>query len=90
MKKSEFVKELAVATNIKQKDVKKLVNVMGELIVAHMQDDEGITPFNGIKFYTTYRDRRIVRNPQNGEPITIEPMYTPRVKFGRHVKKAIN
>lgn len=90
MKKADFIRELAAKAKLTQKDTREILEVMGDVIVDHMKDDDGVAPFNGIKFIAVYREPRNARNPQTGEEFVTEAKYAPRVKFGKGVKEALN
>ena len=90
MKKVDFIKEFAAKAELSLKDAKEVVQVMGDLIVEHMKDEDGVSPFSGMKFVATYKDARTARNPQTGESMKVPAKYAPRVRFGKAVKEAIN
>lgn len=90
MKKIDFVREFAANADLSMKDAKEIMQVMGDTIVAHMKDEDGVCPFAGMKFVAVYKDARKTRNPQTGEMMTVPAKYAPRVRFGKAVKEAIN
>ena len=90
MKKSDFIREVAKRSEMTIKDTTEVLKIVGDAIVEYMKDEDGVTPFSGIKFATNYRDAYTARNPQNGEPISVAAHYQPKVKFGRAVKDALN
>ena len=57
---------------------------------ANMKDEDGVTPFSGVKFYARYNEAKIGRNPATGESVNIAAKYQPKVRFGSHVKEIIN
>lgn len=90
MNSSEFIKEFAEKANLTKKDAKEVVGAFYNVLVSHMRDEDGVTPFPGIKFTSTYMSERKGINPKTQEPISISAKYVPRVKFGKRVKEAIN
>ena len=89
MNRTEFCKEYAKAAGINQKDAKKVIEQIGEIIVAHMSDENGVTPFDGITLKRTWSAPRVGRNPQTGESVNISGKWQPKAKFGKAVKEAI-
>ena len=90
MTKMEFVKELAEKVGITQKLAKAIIDAEASIITSHMTDEDGITPFSGMKFSAVYKEGYTGRNPSTGEPVAVAAKYMPRVKFGKSVKEAIN
>lgn len=90
MTRTDFVKVCAERCGISQKLMKEILVDVGNVIVENMKDENGVTPFQGMKFYAVHKDARTGRNPQNGEPIEIVAKYQPKIKFGAAVKNAIN
>lgn len=91
MTKTEAVKEFKERAGLKnQNEARNAMNALGEMILEHITDEDGFTPFPGIKFYTRYRNARKGYNPATGESIMIEAAYAPKVKFGKAVKDAVN
>lgn len=90
MTRMEFVKILAEKLGITQKLAKAMLDTTGETIVEHFNDEGGVTPFNGFKFSSDYKEAYTGRNPSTGEPVIVNAKYRPKVKFGKYVKDAIN
>lgn len=90
MKKKDFIKKCAEQSGITQQKFKDILDAMGEAIVEGMRDEDGISPWKGIKFVSVYRNERTTRNPSTGEPITVPAQYVPKVKFSKVVKEAVN
>ena len=90
MKKNDIITEFAQRANITKKFAKEYIDILGDVIVDGMRDDEGVTPFYGIKFMTVYKDAHEARNPASGDLITVPGKFQPKVKFGKAVKEAIN
>ena len=91
MTKAEIVKEIKERAGLKnQNEAREVLKALEEMIMDHITDEDGFTPFAGIKFYTRYRNPRNGRNPSTGESIVIEAGYLPKVKFGKAVRDAVN
>lgn len=90
MKKVDFIKTFAEKARLSQKDAKEILEIAGAEIVEHMHDEDGVSPFAGMKFTCTYVEERQGRNPKTGETIVIPGRYQPKVKFGTPVKDALN
>ena len=90
MKKNVFIKRCAEDLGISQKRMKEVIEVIGGNIVEGMRDDDGVSPFVGIKFISEYKDPHIGRNPMTGESIEVPGKWRPKVKFGVAVKEALN
>ena len=89
MTRTEFYKEYAKTAGIKQKDAKNIIESIGEIIIAHMSDENGVTPFDGITLKRSWSAPRVGRNPQTGESVNINGKWQPKAKFGKAVKDAI-
>lgn len=91
MKKEELIKEFKENAGLANlKDSKEILEILGKIIVSHMKDEDGITPFAGIKFTSVYRDAMTVKSPATGEMIDVPAKYVPKVRFGKAVKEALN
>lgn len=88
MKRSDFVKEFAKKSNITQKDARELMEIAGDIILEHMQDEEGVIPFNGVKFFTVHKDEGESRLP-NGTFVHVPDHHIPKVEFGAKFKKGV-
>lgn len=90
MKKYEYLRELAGKLNVTHGRAKEISDIIGEIVISHMNDDDGISPFAGVRFLSSFREKRSGVNPRTGESITIDSKYIPKVKFGKYVKQKIN
>ena len=90
MTKENFYRVVADKAGISIKEAKRLGGVIGETLIECMKDPEGVSPFTGMKFFSSYSEAKTGRNPQTGEPITISARYMPKAKFGKAVKEGIN
>lgn len=90
MNKTEFIREVAAGAEVTQNVTRKVADSMFDVIVNHLKDEDGVSPFSGVKLYAVYKDERQARNPRTGETITTEAKYQPKVKFTKSFKDAIN
>ena len=90
MTKIEFVKKCAEEAELSQKKIKEVLASIGDNIVGCMKDEDGVTPFPGMKFSAVYKEARTGRNPSTGETISIPAKYHAKAKFGVAVKNALN
>lgn len=90
MKKYEFVREFASQAGITQKKAREFLDIISDIVVDHIKDDDGISPFDGVRFKAVYRNGRNARNPHTGETFVTEPKYAPRAKFSKIFKDSIN
>ena len=90
MTKNEFMKACAVKSGLTQKDMKEVLEIIGDMIVVNMKTEDGVTPFTGMKFVAEYKDPHVARNPLNGQQVNVPGKYRPKVKFGVAVKDALN
>ena len=90
MKKNEFIAECAEKSGLTKKDTKEVLDIFFKVIVEHMKDEDGVSPYAGVKFYTVYRDGREGRLPGSDEKINIPGRYLPKAKFGKSVKEVVN
>ena len=91
MKKEELIKEFKKNAGLANlKDSREILEILGKIIVDHMKDPDGITPFAGMKFISVYKDAMTVKSPSTGEPIDVSARYVPKVRFGKAVKDALN
>lgn len=55
MNRAEFISETATKTGMTKKDTKEVLDLIMEVIVDHMKDEDGVTPWQGIKFTADYK-----------------------------------
>lgn len=80
MKKQEFIAAIGKKSGFTQKDVRTVVNAMGE-VVAENIDEEGIPVIDGLKVYRKTLPAGTFRNPATGETIKKPERYTTKVKI---------
>lgn len=90
MKKNDFVKLCADRVGLSLKDMRDVLNIIGECITETMRDEDGVSPFMGFKFYTEYKEAHAARNPGTGEVVQVEAKFNPKARFSMALKNAIN
>lgn len=90
MKSVDFIRECAEASGMTMKDTKIVLKAIGDVVMSHMNDEDGVTPFPGLKLYSVFKEARTGRNPSTGEAVEIAAKYQPKARFGKAVKDAIN
>ena len=90
MKKSDFVKMCAEKAGLSQRDMREVLDIVGDCVAVAMKDEDGVSPFAGVKFYTEFKEARMAKNPRTGEPVQVEAKYRPKARFGVAIKEAIN
>lgn len=77
MNKGDFIKELAAATERKQKDCKELVEAFLELLQKTIRADEAVLLQGFGTFKLKHKEARVGRNPGTGEEIEVPEKYVP-------------
>lgn len=90
MKKAEFVKLVAEALEVSQKDASdtldKVFGVIEDSLVEH-----GEVPLGNLgKLVVNERAERNGRNPASGEAIVIPSAKVPKFKASKHLKETVN
>ena len=80
---------IAEETKLAKKDIKRVLDVAGELTAATIRDEE-VRLFQGLTIAAVERPARVGRNPRTGETIQIPSKFTPKAKFGKYFKEAVN
>ena len=86
---SQFMKELAVATEVPNKTAKALVTAYAELAVKETKKN-GVFVVPGLgRLVKAHRKARMGRNPQTGEPIKIAAKTVVKFRVAKAVKDVI-
>lgn len=90
MTKAELIEKVALATQLKKSDVKKVADaIIDETMNAVAKG--GKVSFTGFgTFYLSQRKERSGRNPRTGEKITIKGFNLPAFKVGKVFKELAN
>ena len=90
MKKNEFIAECAQKSGLTKKDTREVLDIFFSVIVDHMKDEDGISPYTVIKFHANYKEAYEGHMPGSGEKIMVPGMYMPKVKFSKKLRDTIN
>ena len=86
---SQFMKELAVATEVPNKTAKALVTAYADMAIAETKKN-GVTVLPGIgRLVRVDRKARMGRNPATGEAIKIPAKKVVKFRVAKAVKDAI-
>jgi DNA-binding protein HU-beta len=89
MNKTEFLKELASKTQLSQKDAKKALESVLEMIISQVELGVDVDFMGFGKFTFTEKSARKGRNPQTGESLDIDAKCTPKFKPGKEFRDRI-
>jgi len=89
MTKKDIVLKIASETNIKQIDVKKVVQKTFDIIIDSLAKGEKIELRNFGVFKTKTRKGRIGRNPKTGEQVPVQPRRVAIFKPGLVMKAKV-
>lgn len=91
MNKTDLVSRMAEKTEMKKKDVEKLVNAFTETVEEALVDGDKVQLVGFGTFETRERAARKGRNPRNPQQeIDIPASKAPAFKAGKSLKDAIN
>ena len=89
MTKKDIVTKIASDTNIKQIDVKKIVQMTFDIIIDGLARGEKIELRNFGVFKTKSRKGRMGRNPRTGAQVPVEPKKVAIFKPGLIMKAKV-
>lgn len=89
MNKAELVDEVADRTGLTKKSVAMTIAAMIDAIVDAVAGDEKVTLVGFGTFESRERQSREGRNPQTGEPVTIEARRVPAFSAGKMFKEKV-
>ena len=90
MTRTEFVKAVAEKTEMTQKAVKEVLEVMQEIAYAEMAKCEEVKIFDGLTLTGVHKEARVARNPLTGESVEVAAKTAPKAKWGKAAKDAVN
>lgn len=90
MKRTEFIKEFAEKSSLTQKDTREVLKALQDVVYTHMKDEDGVPLFEGLKLSAVHKDAKTARNPRTGESINVPAKWTPKARFGKAAKDAVN
>ena len=90
MTRTEYIKAVAEKAEMTQKATKEILDVMQEVAYAEMAKEEEVKIFDGVTLMGVHKDARIARNPLNGTTVEVPEKTSPKAKFGKACKDALN
>ncbi|MDQ3653856.1 MAG: HU family DNA-binding protein [Chloroflexota bacterium] len=89
MRKQDLVREVAETTSQNEAASTKLVNAVFSAIEKALADGDEVTISGFGSFKVVERSARQGRNPQTGDPITIDARKSPVFRPGTQLKRAV-
>ena len=90
MNKAELLSSVVEKTDLKKKDVEKVVSALFQTIEDEMANGAKVQLVGFGTFEVRERAGRTGRNPRTGEEIIIEAAKVPAFKAGKALKEAVN
>ncbi|MDR1391693.1 MAG: HU family DNA-binding protein [Clostridiales bacterium] len=90
MNKQELVSSVATKSEIKKKDVEKIINCFTESVQEALIKGEKLVIVGFGTFEVKQRAKRIGRNPRDGSEIIIPATNVPVFKAGKNFKDLVN
>jgi len=89
MKKQDFIKAVATASNVSQDMASKIVNSMIKVVTTSLKKGEEVNITGFGVFKVSNRAKRNGVNPRTGAKITIPAMKSPVFRAGKTLKEAV-
>jgi nucleoid DNA-binding protein len=89
MKKKDFVKLLAEAMEVSQKEANETFTLVFDVITDVMDGGEEVSVPKFGKFFTQVRNARTCRNPKTGEPMEVPEKRVPKFKASSVLKASM-
>lgn len=90
MNKTELVAAVAEDAGISKKDAERAVNAFVNAVMDEVKGGGKVQLIGFGTFESVQRAERQVRNPQNGEAMTVPAAVVPKFKPGKAFKDALN
>lgn len=90
MTKNETIKTISEAINETQKRTKEILEAIQSVTYAAMARQEEVKLFEGLTLVGIHKDACIKRNPLTGLDVAVPEKITPKAKFGKAAKDALN
>ena len=90
MNKTELVAAIAERTDLSKKDSEAALKAFTEIVTEELKKGEKVQLVGFGTFEVAQRTAREGKNPQTGEKIKIPASKSPKLKFGKTVKDALN
>ena len=91
MNKSELIEKVAKQAEVDKKTATEVLNAFEDVVLVTTKAGKEPVSWTGfLKFERQSKPRRKMRNPQNGEEITVAAKKAPKVTAGAAFKKVVN
>lgn len=90
MTRAELVKAYAEVNGMTQKLAKEQYDRLQTVVVDALKAEGEVKLFDGVTLVVKEVAEREARNPQTGETIVVPAHRSPKAKFGKAIKEAIN
>lgn len=90
MTNKELVSAVAKKSDYLQRDVKKVLETLENVIVDRLSKEEEVKLFHGFSVVGTMKDQHIARNPKSGEEIVVPAKIAVKAKISPSFKKRVN
>ena len=90
MTTKEMLVEISGKTGFSQKDIKTVIDAMGDVIIDCVKNCDEVKVMNGLTFCGVMKDAHEGRNPSTGDKIQIPAKVQFKTKVGLRIKNAIN
>lgn len=98
MNRTEFIKTVTNAINeneeisykVTQKMIREIMDIVDTVVYETVNADESVQPITGLTLTRVFKEARTARNPITGATVDCPAKYSPKAKFGKAFKTAIN
>ena len=90
MNKSDLIAAVADKAGLAKKDAEAAISAFTETVTQQLKKGDKVTLVGFGTFEVTERAARTGRNPQTGKEMKIKASKSPRLKFGKTIKDALN
>ena len=89
MTKNELIKAIAEKAEFTQKDVKKVIDTLQEIVFTTVKNEE-VKIIDGLTATAVFKEAREARSPLTGETVQVPAKFVPKMKIGKAFKDAVN
>lgn len=90
MNRTDLISAMAEKAEVNKKDAEKIMKAFEEVVVEELVNGGKIQIVGFGTFDVVERAAREGRNPQTGQPMTINASKAPRFKAGKLLKDSVN
>ena len=90
MNRVDYVKAIATVTGYTQKDVKAVLDAAEQVAYTEMAQKGEVKIFNGLTLIGQFKEACVKRNPLTGADVKVEAKVSPKAKWGKAAKDAVN